>query len=190
MSTNYIEDKTFNGINFTTEKLPNGDYDNCKFTDCILYSTDLSGLNFSDCEFINCDLSSAKIDGTAFQEVHFQGCKLLGLHFENCNEFLFAVYFSDCILNLSSFYQRRLKKMKFINCSLQEVDFTETDLWGSLFDNCDLNGAVFEKSLLEKADFRTSFNYSIDPDNNGIKKARFSKEGVIGLLDKYNIIIE
>jgi hypothetical protein len=33
-------------------------------------------------------------------------------------------------------------------------------------------------------------NYSIDPDLNKIKKARFSTQGIAGLLDKYDIEIE
>jgi fluoroquinolone resistance protein len=44
--------------------------------------------------------------------------------------------------------------------------------------------------LLEKADFRTAYNYSIDPEKNRIKKAKFSIFGVTGLLDKYDIEIE
>jgi len=32
-------------------------------------------------------------------------------------------------------------------------------------------------------------NYSIDPEKNKIKKARFSTAGIAGLLDKYDIEI-
>jgi uncharacterized protein YjbI with pentapeptide repeats len=73
---------------------------------------------------------------------------------------------------------------------LNEVDFTESDLTASIFDNCDLNLATFDNSILEKADLRTSYNYSIDPERNRIKKARFSVAGISGLLDKYDIQIE
>jgi fluoroquinolone resistance protein len=59
-----------------------------------------------------------------------------------------------------------------------------------IFDNCDLKNAAFDQTILEKADFRTAFNYSIDPDNNKIKKAKFSISGLTGLLEKYNIEIE
>ena len=69
-------------------------------------------------------------------------------------------------------------------------DFTEADLTNSVFDNCDLAGAKFEKTILEKADLRTSHNYSIDPEINKIKKAKFSVHGITGLLDKYDIEIE
>ncbi len=42
----------------------------------------------------------------------------------------------------------------------------------------------------EGVDFRTSFNYSIDPQLNRIKKAKFSLPGIAGLLDKYDIVID
>ena len=51
-------------------------------------------------------------------------------------------------------------------------------------------GAAFENTILEKADFRTSFNYSIDPGKNRIKKAKFSLAGIAGLLEKYDIEID
>ena len=44
--------------------------------------------------------------------------------------------------------------------------------------------------FIEKADFRNSHNYTIDPETNSIKKAKFSLPDVIGLLSKYNIDIE
>jgi len=73
---------------------------------------------------------------------------------------------------------------------MQETDFTETDLSSAIFETCDLQRAVFYATILEKADFRSSFNYSLDPERNRIKKARFSRLGIAGLLDKYNIEIE
>ena len=58
------------------------------------------------------------------------------------------------------------------------------------FINCDFSGAVFENTILEKADLRTAINYSIDPEINRLKKAKFSMPGLIGLLDKYDIELE
>lgn len=78
----------------------------------------------------------------------------------------------------------------FRNSNLLEVDFSECDLTGSVFDNCDFIRATFENSIIEKADFRTSFNYSINPEKNRIKKARFSSDGITGLLDNYDIEID
>ena len=80
--------------------------------------------------------------------------------------------------------------MHFNDCKLSEVDFSSTSLVGAIFNDCDLSGSIFNNSVIEQADFRTAYNYSIDPENNRIEKAKFSVQGIIGLLDKYNIIIE
>jgi uncharacterized protein YjbI with pentapeptide repeats len=80
--------------------------------------------------------------------------------------------------------------MIFKDSQLQETDFVESDLTGTIFDNCNLIQAIFENTILEKVDFRTSYNYSFDPENNRIKKAIFSISGVPGLLNKYDIEIE
>ena len=72
---------------------------------------------------------------------------------------------------------------------MQEVDFTEADLTEVVFDYCDLSGAIFDNTLLEKADFRTAYHYTINPEINKIKKAKFSIAGIAGLLRKYDIEI-
>ena len=80
--------------------------------------------------------------------------------------------------------------MLFTNCSMQEVDFEDCDLTNSSFNNCNLAAAIFVNTVLEKADFRSAYNYSIDPERNRIKKAKFSMNGIAGLLNKYDIEIE
>lgn len=93
-------------------------------------------------------------------------------------------------MTLSSFFKLKMKSTRFENCNLQEADFTQSDLSGSVFENCDLQKAIFDNTNLERVDFRTSFNYVIDPDKNRIKKAKFSRTDVFGLLEKYDIEIE
>jgi len=186
----YIQDKNFDKKDIPSKDLTIANYENCIFTNCDLSKADLSQRVFLDCQFDTCNLSTANLTKTAFKNVKFKDCKLLGLHFENCDDFLFEVDFENCFLNLSSFYRLKLKKTSFKNSNLSEVDFTEADLSSSLFDNCDMAGAKFERTILETADLRTSYNYSIDPDLNKIKKAKFSIHGVTGLLDKYDIEIE
>ena len=186
----YVEEKTFDKIDFTEKPLAKGNYENCYFNNCNLSNADLSGIHFSECAFAGCNLSLAKLGGTKFNDIKFKDCKLLGLRFDHCDDFLFSVRFDDCILKLSSFYKRKLKKTVFRNTNLQEADFTEADVSGSVFDNCDLLRATFVNAVLEKADFRTAYNYAIDPEVNRMKKARFSIAGVAGLLGKYDIVIE
>ena len=48
---------------------------------------------------------------------------------------------------------------------------------------------ISDQTILEKADFRTAKNYSIDPEQNRLKKAKFSLSGVVGLLRKYDIVV-
>jgi uncharacterized protein YjbI with pentapeptide repeats len=115
---------------------------------------------------------------------------MLGLNFDTCNEFGLSFGFENCLLNYASFYKTKIKKTIFRNSQLQETDFTECDLTGALFDNCDLARAVFSYTIIEKTDFRTSCNYSFDPEINRMKKAKFSLPAVLRLLDKYHIEIE
>jgi len=187
---NFILDKIFERVKFNEIPLEQGEYENCVFRQCDFSNSNLTEIKFTDVEFNSCNLSLAKLEKTAFRDVIFKECKLLGLHFENCNEFGLAFTFEDCQLDHSSFYRTKIKKTNFKNSSLKDSDFTECDLTGSVFKNCDLDRAMFEKTILEKADLRTSFNYSIDPENNRLRKAKFSLLEISGLLDKYDIEID
>lgn len=115
---------------------------------------------------------------------------MLGLHFESCSEFGLSFSFNKCALDHSSFYQTRIKKTSFTDCQLKDTDFTNCDVSSAILDRCDLSGATFDNTNLEKADLRSSYNYSIDPERNKIKKAKFSLQGIAGLLDKYELDIE
>lgn len=186
----FEDGKTFEKADFRTQTLPTGDYENCVFKDCDFSTIDLSETEFESCEFIGCNLSLAKISKTAFREIRFKDCKMLGARFDTCNPFGLSFSFDKCNLTHSIFYKLKIKKTIFRNCLLQEVDFAESDLTNVIFDDCDLISAVFENTILEKTDFRSSFHYSIDPEKNKIRKARFSWPGLRGLLDKYDLEIE
>jgi fluoroquinolone resistance protein len=190
MEQEYTEGKRFEKIDFKAEGLVKGEYENCTFMNCNFSDADLSGCVFIDCTFSGCNLSLVKLNNTAFRDVVFSDCKMLGLQFGSCNEFSVVFTFDNCILNHSSFYKMKIKKTVFKNCKLEEVDLTEADLAGAVFENCDLLRATFDNTILEKADLRTAYNYSIDPEINRIKKAKFSAAGLGGLLDKYDIDIE
>jgi uncharacterized protein YjbI with pentapeptide repeats len=186
----YIEGKKFEKTDFTENALAKGEYGSCVFINCNFSNADLSGINFSECEFTGCNLTLAKTSKTSFINAKFRDCKLTGLRFDTCNDFLFTADFENCMLNISSFYKLKIKKIKFKSCMLHEADFTEADLSGSLFENCDLARAIFQNTILEKADFRSAYNYSLDPGMNKVKKAKFSTAGLVGLLDKYDIDVE
>ncbi|UII26940.1 pentapeptide repeat-containing protein [Fulvivirga maritima] len=186
---NTIQEESFNKEDFTAG-LEAIEYEECSFHQCSFAGADLSRITFVDCEFDGCDLSNIKITDSAMREVRFKNCKLIGAHFDECNDFLFEVAFEDCILNFSSFYKKSLKKTRLIRCSMYEVDLVEADMSESLFYECDFAGATFDRTNLEKADLSTSFNFLIDPENNRLKKAQFSQSELAGLLFKYGIVVK
>lgn len=191
MSSNlYTEGTIFEKQDYTSRALNKGDYENCTFNYCDFSSGNLSGINFINCNFNHCNLSLAKINQASFRNVNFEHCKLLGLHFEFCNDFLFEVNFDNCLLNLSSFYKLKMKKTRFIHCEMHEVDLTNTDLTLAVFEDCDLMGSIFEETNLEKADLRGAHNFSIHPEMNKLKKAKVSQSNLSGFLHRYELIIE
>ena len=186
---NYQSDQEYNKLDYTQKGFQIGEYESCTFIDCNFSNIDLSACNFTDCDFKGCNLGMAKLSNTVLNDVRFSDCKLLGLHFEDANKVIFAVSFKKCQLNLSCFYQLKLKKTKFQDCQLLEVDFSEADLTESVFDQCNFQGAVFDNTILEKADLSSSINFSINPNQNKIKQAKFSRTELAGLLDIFQIKI-
>jgi uncharacterized protein YjbI with pentapeptide repeats len=82
----------------------------------------------------------------------------------------------------SKFYALKMKEQHFSDGSLL------CRLYGYRYNECLLTTAIyteaeFDKATANKADFRTSNNYSIDPSKTKIKKAQFSLEGVKAYLD-------
>ena len=183
-------DTEYKGVNFEEEPLSPGDYIDCRFSGCRFAGADLSELTFDGCVFENCDLSLVKLGNTAFRKVEFRGCKMLGMRFDQCNPFGLEFHFTGCVLNLSSFFRLKIKKTRFEECKMVEVDLVEADLEGAVFDGCDLSGTMFDHTNLEKADFRMAQHYIINPETNRIRKAKFSWPGLAGLLARYGILIE
>jgi uncharacterized protein YjbI with pentapeptide repeats len=95
--------------------------------------------------------------------------------------------FVDFISAVSLIISRRVSLCLKFRSKFQSLSLT--DLTEAVFDDCDLQRAIFVNTNIEKTDFRTAFNYSIDLELNRIKKAKFSAHGISGLLDKYDIEI-
>ena len=187
---NYTEQELFTKQDYTESPLPKGEYDNCNFRNCNFAGSDLSEVRFTDCTFASCDLSNVKVTKASLQETVFKDCKMLGFRFDSCDQLGLTVRFENCQLDHSSFYQVKLNHTVFLNSSLREVDFTESDLRNTIMDQCELMAATFDHTNLERANLTTSLNYSINPENNRIRGARFSLPAVVGLLDAYQIEIQ
>lgn len=190
MELQFENGKTYQKENYTETPLPKGEYEQCIFTECDFSNADLSEIIFWECEFIRCNLSLVKVDKTGLRDTRFRECKMLGIPFYKCSEFGFSVGFNGCTLDNSSFVRLKMQKSIFEKCRLRECDFSGTELAGAVFDQCDLLEATFDHTNLEKADLTTSFNYTIDPEENRIKKAKFGLSGLPGLLSRYDIRVD
>ncbi|MEM8898519.1 MAG: pentapeptide repeat-containing protein [Bacteroidota bacterium] len=186
MSMPYFSDVIYQGL----AELEPGKYEYCAFQACDFKQLDLSEIAFWECTFDECDLSNADIRDADFRDVAFRSCKLLGIDFSTTKDFLFSVYFEKCQLDYANFTGKQMPHTPFTDCSLKEADFTQASLSQATFSNCELHRTIFEQTNLEKADFRTASNFIIDPENNILKKARFSGTNLSGLLKKYNLDIE
>jgi fluoroquinolone resistance protein len=187
MLTDFEADKTFTKVTAADIAGKNRAFENCRFVSCDFSNADFSGMLFMECVFETCNLSLAKLVDTGLQDIRFKDCKLSGADFGKCRDFLFGVNFEGCILDNAVFYKKKNKGAKFTGCSLVGADFTEADLTDAQFDNCNFSRAFFDRTILRNVDMSTSYNFIIDPDNNDIKKAKFSLHGLQGLLAKYDI---
>lgn len=190
MEQNYYSEEVFRQVNFIEQNIAGSEFEECRFEGCNFSHCDLQQTNFIQCQFVDCSFMMAKTVQTGWKDVTFKGCKLTGTDFSVSSDFLFQLDFDTCQLDYALFSEKKMKNTRFVNCSVKEVDFTKTFLSGACFDHCDLSGAVFSQANLEKADFRSAYGFSIDPDQNRMKGARFSLDGLPGLLDRYKLKIE
>ncbi|WP_431217529.1 hypothetical protein ACQ86N_21315 [Puia sp. P3] len=63
--------------------------------------------------FSNCNLSLAQLQKTTFRDIQFKDCKMLGLHFEDCNEFGLSVSFRRLRARPQLVLQKENKKDEF-----------------------------------------------------------------------------
>ena len=174
-----------------TNSIPEkAEYEHCSFDGFDFNTINLSGYIFIDCTFESCNLSMCGLSQTSFRNVIFKNCKLLGLRWDHCQVFMFAVHFENCKLDMSNFYGVRLKKANFKSSSLKDVDFTEADMTDVSLDDCDCSGAVFEQTNLANADLRTAIHYIINPNQNNVKNAKFNWPAANGLLVSFGVKIE
>ncbi|MDD4637536.1 MAG: pentapeptide repeat-containing protein [Bacteroidales bacterium] len=180
------EERVFEKIVFSETTLET-EYNNCLFSNCDFSDIHLGEVLFDKCTFVQCNLSLVKMDKTSWSNVRFEECKMTGIEFTNCNRFTFSACFIGSNLNYALFLTNNLQDTRFVNCSLEEATFSESNLKGASFANCNLSRAIFSSSNLEKADFSTALNFEIDPNNNKLTNAKFSRYGLSGLVSSFGI---
>lgn len=186
----YFLETEYEMITFAKEEVNFKEFEGCVFRNCNFSQCSFVAVTFIDCTFNDCIFTGAAINHVAFRTVFFNECAIVDVNFAMCDKLIFEVHFKNCRLDFSKFYTLKIKGTTFTDCSIVGVDFMSTDLTGVIFDSCDLYRSVFIDTVANKTDFKTSFNFSIDPKKNKIKKAVFSIQGLKGLLDKHEIIVE
>lgn len=189
MAKKYAFEQNIHFVPDASHALPDDEYEACTINGGQLTGADWSNKTFIQCTFTDCDLSNITLHHTGFQQVRFVRCKMMGLHFDDCNPFLLELAFEHCNLSFSLFSGLKLPKTVFQSCLLEGADFENADLTGSEWPDSDLRDALFENTILEKADFTTAVHFRISPHRNRIKKARFSAQGLIGLLREWDIVV-
>ena len=190
MHSDYIHDLEFKNQIFDDTNTKFRDFENCTFFDCDFTNCTFQTVTFVDCNFFDCNFKDTKINYVSLRGVQFTKCNFTAVNFAMTDQVIYEFHFKDCLLDYAKFYALKLKKMQFINCSMIAVDFMASDLTEVLFDNCNLRKSVFIDTIAHKTDFYTSYDYTIDPEKNKLKKAVFSTDGLKGLLEKYDLVIK
>ena len=185
--TQYLLDLEYHNLTYREEEVNFKEFECCTFTNCNFSQCVFLAVTFIDCVFNDCTFSGAEINYVAFRTIAFNRCEIKEVNFAMCDKLIFEIAFNACTLDFSKFYTLKLKGTSFTNCSIIAVDFMGADLTAVIFDSCDLYRSEFAKAIANKANFKTSYNYTIDPTKTKLKKALFSLEGVKGLLHKYEI---
>ncbi len=185
----YLEGLNIVNYTFSGNELSYIEYESCTFTNCDFSGLTFLAMAFIDCHFIKCKFNNTNVNHTAFRSAQFTRCIITDVNFAMCDKFLFNMDFAHCQMDFCKFYGLKMKAISFIDCKLIAVDFMATDLSNANFSESDLRRATFIESKLIKADFSTAINYVFDPKSNKVKGAIFSKKGLPGLLEHYNIVV-
>lgn len=190
LMSNYIDGLDFVDRTFTNDDLKYIEYESCTFKNCTFERVTFVAMAFIDCHFIKCNLNQANVNHTAFRSALFSNCIITDVNFAMCDRFLFSLNFENCQMDFCKFYDLKMKAVSFKNCKLIAVDFMATDLSNADFEASDLRRATIIESNLTKADFSKAYNYVFNPKLNKVKGAIFSKDGLPGLLEHFDIIVK
>ena len=172
-------------------RLVSSQFTDCTFVNCTFVEAVLLDCRFSNCTFKDCDMSLLQMPGTIYSGTHFVDSKLLGINWTqgNWGNNLLnkPLVFDRCVLNHSTFIGLTFQKIKIKDSIASDVDFREADLREADFGGTDLSESLFSQTDLTKADLSRARNYSISPEENTLKRARFSLPEAMSLLYKLDI---
>jgi len=188
----FIEE-TFNNLEMAETVVSGKIFESCCFNKCDFSAAEFDACKFTDCEFVNCNLSNIQFSNSVLHDLCFEGSKLIGVDWTKAKwpqvKLTSTLKFYQCNLSLNNFFEINLIDAVFEECKLTETDFRGADLMGASMCYCDFEKSLLQHCNLTKVDFTGAFNYSINPLENKISKAKFSFPEVLGLLQDFDIEI-
>ncbi|PUZ20939.1 Pentapeptide repeat-containing protein [Chitinophaga costaii] len=172
-------------VDFTQIPLPDSEFEFTEFRNCIFSS--LTNLTFIDCRFTACNLGNAVVKNTKLQLVRFSDCKLIGINFSEARDFGLELHFHQCALQYAGFGRMKLHQSVFQDCKLQGANFAMANISKAIMTHCDFDQAVFSDTNLSGMDFSTNYNFVIHPVSNNVRRAKFSRHTVEGLLAGFEV---
>lgn len=189
LSESDFEDEVFKGGALPGIDLRRKRFARCRFEAVAMNEAQLQAVILDECVFVRCDLTMAKVAECSFRDVRFEHTKLMGVDWSVARDLLFDVSFEGCVLSYGVFAGRKMRKVKMVECTAHEADFSGADLSEADFSGSDLRDAVFSRTKLVKADLGTAHGYRIHPGENVLKKTRFSMEAGLDALATLGIIV-
>jgi fluoroquinolone resistance protein len=182
-------ERTFESVEGKGLVVEESQFENCVFVKCNLGGATFKRCKFIDCIFEHCDLSNLQIQGATFRSTTFKDCKSVGINWANANA-ITHLNFEKCVLNYAVFSGLDLRKCALKSCVAREADFADANLSEVDCRGTDFTAARFSNTNLMKADLRGATNYSIRPEDNKLKKAKFSLPEATLLLYGLDIVLE
>ena len=184
-----FSDQTFFSLNLKSQVVEERLFENCIFVSCNFGGASFKRCRFIDCTFQGCDLSNWQIHGSRLREIAFKDSKMVGIIWGNASA-ITHLNLERCVLDFSNFAGLDLRKSLIRECMAREVDFSDANLCEVDCRGTDFAGTRFANTNLLKADFRQALNYSIRPDGNKLKQAKFSLPEATLLLYGLDIVLE
>lgn len=185
-------DRHFEEANLNATRIASSIFNDCIFENCSFIEAIFLDCRWVNCKFIDCDMSLLNVPGSMFSGIHFEDSKLIGINWTHgnweTNLLQVPLSFNRCVLNHSTFIGLNLKEIQIKDCIASDVDFREANLTKAFFGGTELSQSLFSKTDLTKADLSRARNYSISPEENTIKGAKFSLPEAMSLL--YSLDIE
>jgi fluoroquinolone resistance protein len=188
-TNDFYENETFEKLVNPNIKLNDVEFSRCTFRNDLLSQACMTNCRFDDCIFKECDLSLSSFLKCSFFDITFDGCKLTGVNWTTTRKPL-KISFEGCKLNDSIFFDLDLRGIKIVNCEVMNSDFEKTNLSKALLNYSDFLRTNFSGANLSHADLTGAVNYSIDPIQCNVIKAKFSMPEVLSLLAQWDIIVE